>query len=254
MIKYWKIPGFAIRKGVDNMLKSQITDSLKLIARRLQLRLAKYTGDVVSQTLAERNAEWKSWHQPYELNYHEQDNYRWHDEDFTAHWTEVFGTFSGLCSDQFGHDNVIIDIGCGSRPAFDWFDDQCLKYHLDPLLDEYYRIEQVQRFWENKPRESLLLKPAEEFIPSLENRGDFVNCWNVLDHTYDWRRILLNLWRYTKSDGLLCIGTDFQSQGVGHPGINDPLYFREFVNSHFQVLKNCENHMYREVTLLLRKC
>jgi len=236
------------------MLRTQIKDMLKKIARWLQLRLAKYTGHVGPLTIDERIAEWKSQHQPYELDYHKLvDNYRWHDEEFTAYWTEVFGTFSGLSPGQFSPDNIIIDIGCGSRPAFDWFDTQCIKYHMDPLIDEYRKITKVQQFWKNKPQESLLSKPAEEFIPSLKNCGDFINCWNVLDHTYDWRRILLNLWQYAKSDALVCIGTDLESHGVGHPGINDPIFFWEFVKSHFHVLKKYENYLHREIALLLRK-
>jgi hypothetical protein len=236
------------------MMRTQVTNTLKKIARQLQLRLAKCTGHGGPQTLAERKAEWKSRHQPFELNYHKHDNFRWHDEQFMARWTEVFGSFCGLKPGQFGPENVIIDIGCGSRPAFDWFDNVCLKYHLDPLLEEYGRIPQIQRFWRSKPQKSLLSKPAENFIQNLENRGDFVCCWNVLDHTYDWRRILLNLWRYTKNDALLCIGTDFESHGDGHPGIDDPLFFWEFVESHLHVLNKRENYTDREIALLLRKC
>jgi len=235
------------------MLRTSVINMLKKKARKLQLRLAKYTGHDGPQTLAERKDEWKSRHQPFELDYHKHENFRWDDEKFMVRWTEVFGSFCGLRPNQFGPENVIIDIGCGSRPAFDWFDNHCLKYHLDPLLDEYRGIPQVQRFWKSKPQKSLLSKPAEEFIQGLENRGDFVNCWNVLDHTYDWRRILLNLWRYTKPNALLCIGTDFQSHGDGHPGIDDPFFFWEFVESHFHVLNKRENYTDREVALLLRK-
>jgi len=226
---------------------------LKRIAYELSVRLARFAGHTGLQNLAKRKAEWKSLHQPFELDYHQHENIRWDDEQFMARWSEIFGSFCKLRRDQFGSDNVIIDIGCGSRPAFDWFDNRCVKYYLDPLLDQYREIPEVKQFWQDKPQTNLLARPAEEFVESLEATGDFINCWNVLDHTYDWRSILLNLWRYAKPGALLCIGVDLRSYGDGHPGIDDPGFLSEFVASHFHILEKREHAMERELALFLRQ-
>ncbi len=200
---------------------------------------------------ADRHAEWKQVHQRYELDFHRGENFRWDDAAFMGQWDEVFGSFCGLRKDQFAAQDVIVDLGCGSRPAFDWFDAGCQKVHVDPLLDRYREIPQVARFWRHA--RGLLPWPAERFVPVLEGRCAFVNCWNVLDHTYDWRRILLNLWRYAREGGLVCLSTDLEPHGPGHPGIEDPCFFWEFLESHFEIEERREHYIHREVALRMRR-
>src|SRR6478672_651097 len=91
---------------------------------------------------AERWAEWQSRHQPFELQFHQGQNYRWSDATFWQQWDEVFGQFMALPKDFFCRGEVLLDVGCGSRPVLDWFSGASERHFLDPLLDQYREIPQ----------------------------------------------------------------------------------------------------------------
>jgi len=226
---------------------------LSRLVQSVRKRLRRITPGKDGFAIDEREKEWRRRHQPFELEFHQRDNFRWDDAQFMAQWEELFGRFCGFDVGQFNSSGAILDLGCGSRPAFDWFDDACEKYHLDPLLDRYIQIPQVAQYWSAKPAESRLAAPAERFIEALDERCSFVNCWNVLDHTYDWRSILLNLWRYSADRGYVLLGTDIVSHGDGHPGIDDPAFLWDFIQTHFEIVKRQENYVGREYALLMRK-
>lgn len=195
--------------------------------------------------------EWTTTHQPFELRFHQGQNYRWNDSTFFGQWDEVFGRFMELSRLQFAAGQILLDVGCGSRPVLDWFTSPCEKHFLDPLLADYRQIEQMRGHWQGKPAATLHSQPAEHPCRLLLGKCDFVNCWNVLDHTYDWRQILDNLRDYAKPGALVCLGTDFQSHGDGHPGIEDRRYFDDFVARHFEVMKTATNYVHRELALKL---
>ena len=198
--------------------------------------------------------QWQNEHQKFELNFHRHKNYRWDDEAFMRQWTNIFHGFMGLNMDSFQAGQAILDIGCGSRPALDWFTDSpCHKYYLDPLLKQYMTIPEVAKFWSHKDPRYLLPIPAEKHIGKLDHKFDFIICWNVLDHTYDWRKILHNITSYCVTGGLVCIGTDFESHGVGHPGIDDKGYFMSFIKQYYSGTRT-ENHLHdRDLALSLVK-
>lgn len=199
-------------------------------------------------------SQWQDEHQKFELNFHRHNNYRWDDEAFIRQWTNIFHGFMGFNIDSFKAGQSILDIGCGSRPALDWFTGSpCHKYYLDPLLKQYMTIPEVTQYWVGKELHYLLACPAEKHIKALDHKCDFIVCWNVLDHTYDWRRILHNITSYCKLDGMVCIGTDFDSHGVGHPGIDDKEYFMSFINRHFRTVHTVSHLHDRELALSLAK-
>lgn len=203
------------------------------------------------ETPAQRHAEWVSTHQPFELRFHQKKNYRWDEQAFQGQWDELFGRFLGLTPQTYQAGQTLLDVGCGSRPVLDWFQDGPRKCFLDPLLSQYREIEQMRGFWSGKPEENLLSLPAEQLAPELAGQCDFVNCWNVLDHTYDWRQILDNIRDYAKPGAFVCLGTDFESHGIGHPGIDDKPYFENFIETHFRVRARRSNYVHREVALCL---
>ncbi len=229
---------------------------LRAVAKRLPmvrgLALGLYRLRQRMMSLQRRRQEWCRVHQPYELSFHRQPNYRWDEQAFVGDWQEVFGRFMELAPDAFGPDDVILDLGCGSRPAFDYFAaSPCQKYYLDPLLKQYLHIPQVARYWSDKDREALLAAPAEEFIPWLRGRCRFVNCWNVLEHAYDWRQILRNIASYTFPSSQVCLATDFTPHGAGHPGIDDRRYFHALITKFFRVEKELRGYMGHEIALKL---
>lgn len=215
---------------------------------KLHVLLARHAND--KNTLLK---EWTKYHSKWLLESQKGPNYRWDDQHFERQWSSIFGEFMAFRRNQFNSDDALFDVGCGSRPALDWFEGPVRKYHLDPLLAEFVKIQEVRGFWQGKPEESMLAMPAETPIEWLHDSCSFVNCWNVLDHTYDWKKILENIASYTKAGAFACIGTDFQSHGIGHPGIDNYDSFRWFVEEFFIVEKEEKNLMGRELALNLMR-
>ncbi len=204
-------------------------------------------------TPEQRKNEWDSVHQPFELRFHQKHNYRWDERAFRGQWDEIFGRFLGYTQQHFSAGQTLIDVGCGSRPVLDWFTGAPRKIFLDPLLDQYRQIDKMHEYWSAKRPDTLFSQPAEKMVPTLAGQCDFVNCWNVLDHTYDWRLILNNIRDYAKPGARVCLGTDFASHGEGHPGIEDQDYFFRFVNEHFEIVAERRHYVHREIALHLRR-
>jgi len=195
-------------------------------------------------------AEWERVHQPYELRFHQGQNYRWGDK-YEIEWTETLNEFMELERDDF-KDGVMLDIGCGSRPCLDWFDGG-EQYSLDPLLDKYLTIPQIQKYWENKDKEHMLSQPAEELVEKLVGKCDLVLCCNTIDHAYDWKKILDNMLLYCKEGATVCFNTDLTSHGMGHPGVTNHAEFYKFFIDNFHIIKSEPGRLNREACYSLIK-
>lgn len=183
--------------------------------------------------------EWKNKHQPWELKYHQQGNFRWPGREhlWDEQWDNIFKHFGELDKDTFNDDDVLVDIGCGSRPALQWFN-KGIKYNIDPLLSDYLKISKLEDHWKPYTLSQLISEPAEKLQENLVNKCDFVLCWNVLDHTYDWKEILKNCYSYLKKDGIFLLGTDVGGHDhIGHPGISNRDEFLLHINSLFNITK-----------------
>jgi len=195
--------------------------------------------------------EWRNTHQPWELRYHQNSNFRWNDASWNNQWDKVFIEFMELTPSYFTNEDILVDIGCGSRPCLDWFNEGTV-HHLDPLLNDFLEVDRMKPHWENKPL--LYSQPAEQLVENLVDKCDYVHCWNVLDHTYDWRQILENISLYSKKGGLVLLGTDLSSTPhVGHPGIDSRSDFFSFINKHFTVIKSKDRFHHREIALKMEK-
>jgi hypothetical protein len=175
--------------------------------------------------------EWENEHQPYELNYHKNYGIAWCSDNnrFLKFWGEI--------KDFIEPEGKILDIGCGPRPPFR---STC----IEPLGEDYRQLTD-KSWWAFR---KLYAQPAEEFIPELEKKFDTVICWNALDHTYDWKKIVENMKRYSK--GKIVIGVDFKPPGVGHPGC-DIAEFWELMKG-FEILKRKDNFSERDVCLVIK--
>tara|TARA_Y100000592_G_scaffold10722_1_gene15190 strand:+ start:5317 stop:6936 length:1620 start_codon:yes stop_codon:yes gene_type:complete len=205
--------------------------------------------------------EWKFIHQPFELNYHKKPNYRW--ETFKYHWRwddcwdKLFGSFMGFNKNQFKDSDMILDIGCGSRPALNWFTSGN-KYYLDSLLDEYKKIPEMKRHWDTYPKENLLNMEAEVLLKHLVGKFSFIMCWNVLDHTYNWKTIIKNISMYLKDGGIALIGNDIHEPTIGHPGVESKESFYGEIKKYFNIERDenqisLDDMLYRDVCLKLYK-
>ena len=197
--------------------------------------------------------EWQKEHQTFELNYHKQGNYRWREPLWQDQWDKIFNVFGNFTVDSFKAGQSLLDVGCGSRPALEWFNDEPTKVYCDPLMNDYVKIPQMKDYWEGKEYYSV---PAEEHLESLSGDFDFVLCWNVLDHCYDWRKVLRNVIDYAKSGGLLIVGTDLgKTPSPGHPGMgeNARRLFHDMVRQDCEVLREEAPYHHRNIAVLLRK-
>jgi len=199
-------------------------------------------------------SEWAEVNQPFELKYQKCWNYRDFD-DWNKQWDSIFKNFE-LDKDYFNN-QVLLDIGCGSRPALSYFNKTNTKHCLEPLLTDFLNIKKHNKVkfpgktgWENKANNShtsvkewfteepfiLHSVPYEELVPSLVNKVDFLLCWNVLDHGYDWRQGINNMIDYLKPGGLLLLGTDYEAHKY-HLGIDNPSELQSIVKKNFKFKK-----------------
>ena len=207
-------------------------------------------GDVLKLRLC-NECEWENLHQPWELKYHKKPNFRWDDVRWKNQWDKIFSEFMEIDPTYFTNESVLLDVGCGSRPCLDWFE-KGITHHLDPLLDNYLEIDEVKPYWKNKT--FLYSQPAESLVKSLVGKCDYIHCWNVLDHTYDWKQLLENIVHYSKKGGLVLLGTDIHSTPhLGHPGINNQDEFFSFINEHFKTIKGKNEYVARDVVLKLER-
>jgi len=201
--------------------------------------------------------EWRQVHQPWELRYHKHENFRWpkRQAEWESQWRSVFG-FAGLLPTSFASEDVLLDVGCGSRPVLDYFE-AGQKNFIDPLLADYLQIPAMTPFWKTHDRSFLHSAPAETRIERLEGICDFVLCWNVLDHSFEPFKIVDNIAAYAKPDALILIGTDLHEKPhMGHPGIGIRADFLAMIKAQFKVLKEARRgafHTCRDVSFLLQK-
>lgn len=173
---------------------------------------------------------WREIHQPFEIDWWKQ-RLPGHcaDPGFSMQWQKV--------RDWIEPHGDILDIGCGPRPPFP----PCTV--IEPLAEEYRKIT-PNEWWESV---SIYSQPAEHLVFGL--KADTIICWNCIDHTIGWRRILDNMLIYGRPNARFAIATDFQKPFIGHPGFQ----YRDFmnqINERFIVCKQREPFG-REIALLM---
>lgn len=161
--------------------------------------------------------EWERDCQTFEIEFQSKENYRWDDEAFLPAWQKHFFSWCNLLpSDLLGR--VVIDIGCGSRPAVDVFEGS-VRYYIDPLIEKFVHIERVSRYWDPYHIAHGFCMEAETRFNMLRQSATFINLWNTLDHCYNWRKVLENAFFYALPGCALALGTDVAPHR-GHPGID----------------------------------
>jgi len=193
---------------------------------------------------------WEENCQTFELDFHSKENYRWDKLAFEAAWSRHFTEWCGCVSYQYAG-RIVVDVGCGSRPAIDFFTD-AVKYYIDPLIGKFAHIPQVVDAWGLDQCLHSFDVPAEKQIHSLMGAASFVNCWNVLDHCCAWRSVLANVSTYARQGALVALSTDFAPH-TGHVGIDDPEGLMEMVRADFDILRDEPGYWGRAAAMMLRR-
>lgn len=145
--------------------------------------------------------EWAEVAQLGELEYHKTPNWRHDDSLFRENNDKLFRNL-GFSSDDF-KGAVICDYGAGSRLRAKFFDAYIVA--IEPLADRF--IEEVP-WCDLKSAQELYNMPAEDLVPGLNGRVDFLFSINVLDHCFDFERCIDNAISYMKSGGTMFLAFD----------------------------------------------
>jgi SAM-dependent methyltransferase len=196
--------------------------------------------------------QWQDECQTFELDFHQKENYRWNRDAFGEAWRKHFEDWCrSFAAEPFLRNSVVLDIGCGSAPAVDYFE-HSVRYYLDPLIDKYIKIPEVAQYWGEDHMKHALSGPAETYWQFLHNACSFINCWNVLDHCYDWRKVVDNMIKYARRGCIVSFSTDYNPH-KGHAGIDNTEELYMMLASEFEVLKDEPGYWGRDMALLLVK-
>lgn len=99
---------------------------------------------------------------------------------------------------------TVIDLGAGSKLRTKYFRDANI-IAIEPLADRFIR----EIPWcDLKDSLEVYSTPAETLVGECVNRADLVISINVLDHCYDFARIMVNVFSYVKDTGLVFVSFD----------------------------------------------
>ncbi len=166
-----------------------------------------------------KKQKWQAVSQPFEINWHKtSDDWRPKKEKWDKCKNNLLSANEYLKKILLKTGDAL-DVGCGPRSMLEFFP-KWKKTMIEPLGEEYMKM---YKYLNGDP---LYCKPAEEFIPELEGKFGFIWCHNVLDHCYDWKLAVENIFRYIKPGGLFYIATDAGfPPNDGHPGIESTSVF-----------------------------
>lgn len=119
---------------------------------------------------------------------------------------------------KIGHeefkDKKILDIGCGPRGSLEWADMASLRIGLDPLVNEYYKLNGGTLFHKMQ-----YVGAYGEDMPFPDEIFDFVFSINSLDHVDDLDETVSEMKRVLKIGGICGIIVDANHK----PTVNEPI-------------------------------
>jgi SAM-dependent methyltransferase len=149
---------------------------------------------------------WKNVSQTAELKYHAGPNFRTDSEVFRTE-NEKFWKRCGFDHNDF-RGKTVLDVGAGSKLRGKYFEDTTI-IAIEPLADEF--IKSVP--WHDlNDAATLYSLPAESLIEEQEGNSDFVFSVNVLDHCFDFEKIIQCIFKYLKNDGLAFLAFDVHKE------------------------------------------
>lgn len=219
-------------------LKKKILYNLKKIG-------AKF--NVVEAKLREPKEKWQQEAQSFEFEFHKTNKFRQSDE-FMAETSHLFRSFGFLPSNFAGQ--VIVDLGAGSRMRGKFFL-RARQVIIEPMADKC--LSEIA-WCDFQDAEQIYSLPAEETIADLIGKVDFLFSLNVLDHCYDFEKIVWNVYQYLKPGGSAFLSFDSHFEtSVGHPLIlTESICSKIFKKNGFTITKFSEGFQ-GEYARLMRK-
>ncbi|MBX3426491.1 MAG: hypothetical protein KF688_12490 [Pirellulales bacterium] len=154
---------------------------------------------------------WQRCAQTGELHFHVHDAPR-PDAAIRRRDAELLAGFGFAPHDFAGE--LVVDVGAGPYLRTKYFEQSRIAV-VEPLADEYRR----QVPWNDlADAEAVYSVPAETIVPELTGQAACVLSLNAIDHAFEPGRILTNMRRYLKPDGVLLVSVDM------HAGDDDDLH------------------------------
>lgn len=180
-----------------------IRNMVKKILRKLKKLMSKaavpYTR-LVPKTKDDKN-KWQQSAQEGEFRFHQKNKWR-QSSDFMDQTRRLFAHF-GFPSDAY-EGKTIIDLGAGSKLRTKYFTGAKI-VAIEPLAERFMK----EIHWcDLSDAEKVYSSPAEERIYECVNTADLVISINVLDHCYDFERIIENVAAYLKDGALAFLSFD----------------------------------------------
>lgn len=148
---------------------------------------------------------------------------------------------------NFCNDTKILDLGCGATcPSILFKSGE--KYGVDPLVGDF-----LEKDKEKLSGRIRLFKGTGEEIPFGNNFFDVVLCRNALDHMDSIQKVMEEIKRVTKRQGIILLATYTYTpfiaflkrtseyipllRNVEHPLTFTPVQFKDFCAEYFQILE-----------------
>lgn len=189
-------------------IRSWLHNRRRHVMASISLRNSTVRSKAMSDnTILKVNADvWSSEAQAGELAFHKRPNFRSDEAGFKEGNTRLFKSF-GYKEDQFVG-KTVVDLGAGSKLRGKYFSGSRI-VAIEPLASKF--ISEVQ-WCDLKDADEVYSEPAENLIDGLVDRADFLFSINVLDHCYDFERIVGNIFKYLKVGGKACLSFDCHSK------------------------------------------
>ena len=134
---------------------------------------------------------------------------------------------------------AILDIGCGPRGSLEWADMAKLRIGLDPLVNEYYKLDGGTLF-----HKMHYIRGYSEDMPFPDEMFDFVFSINSLDHVDDVDETISEIKRVLKVGGTCGIIVDANHK----PTVNEPITIDlDLKNKFSDVFEVVEERVYETV-------
>ena len=130
-----------------------------------------------------------------------------------SHYAYFYTEHFGL-ERRFYEGKKVLDIGCGPRGSLEWASMAAERVGLDPLADSYRAL------GTGRHAMSYVASPAER-IPFEDGHFDVVCSFNSLDHVEDLDRVVSEITRVARGNGVFLLLTDVDHE----PTPTEPLSF-----------------------------